>query len=217
MLIYRLHRTTMSSICIYCGSSFGNDPAFLEAAIRMGTSLAKGGHTLVYGGGNVGLMGAVADAALAAGGDVIGVIPEMLAERELAHDRLTTLHTVLTMHERKFRMAELSDGFIAMPGGIGTLEEIIEIFVWSQLGVHTKPCGILNISGFYDPLLACLEHMTSAQFLSAAHFSQLLVDDDPEVLLQRLLAFRPAAQGKWIERVSRDTSLAQSTQCDGRC
>lgn len=190
----------MSSICVYCGSSPGNDPVFLEAATQMGTCLAEGGHTLVYGGGNVGLMGAVADAALAAGGEVIGVIPEMLAERELAHDRLTTLHTVLTMHERKFRMAELSDAFVALPGGIGTLEEIVEIFVWLQLGVHDKPCGILNVAGFYDPLLAFLEHMTSSRFLSAGHLSQLLVAETPETLLQRLLAFRPLAQGKWIER-----------------
>lgn len=196
----------MSSICVYCGSSPGNDPAFLEAAANMGACLARGGHTLVYGGGNVGLMGAVADAALMAGGDVIGVIPEMLAERELAHDRLTTLHTVLTMHERKFRMAELSDGFIALPGGIGTLEEIIEIFVWAQLGVHAKPCGVLNINGFYDPLLSFLEHMASEQFLSAGHLAQLQVDSDPERLLASLLAFRPTAQGKWIERARAATA-----------
>jgi len=196
----------MSSICVYCGSSPGNDPAFLEAATRMGASLAQGGHKLVYGGGNVGLMGAVADAALMAGGEVIGVIPEMLAERELAHDRLTTLHTVLTMHERKFRMAELSDGFIAMPGGIGTLEEIIEIFVWSQLGVHTKPCGILNINGFYDPLLSFLEHMTSAQFLSSGHLAQLQVDSDPESLLSKMLSFRSVPQGKWIERAQNSSA-----------
>ena len=120
----------MPSICVYCGSSPGSDPAFMETARTLGRALAEGGHTLIYGGGKVGLMGAVADGALEAGGKVVGVIPEMLAERELAHGGLTTLHTVLTMHERKFRMASLSDGFIALPGGIGTLEEIIEIFVW---------------------------------------------------------------------------------------
>jgi uncharacterized protein (TIGR00730 family) len=189
----------MASICVYCGSSPGNDPAFREAAMRLGVCLAEGGHTLVYGGGKLGLMGAVADAALSAGGEVVGIIPEMLVKRELAHGGLTTLHTVLTMHERKFRMASMSDVFIAMPGGIGTLEEIIEIFVWAQLGVHSKPCAILNVSGFYDPLLNYLEHMASAQFLSRDHLSQLIVSDRPEVILSRALSYSPFPKTQRIE------------------
>jgi len=172
----------------------------METARSLGKSLADGGHTLVYGGGNVGLMGAVADGALEAGGKVIGVIPEMLAERELAHGGLTTLHTVLTMHERKFRMASLSDGFIALPGGIGTLEEIIEIFVWAQLGVHEKPYAILNVSGFYDPLLAYLEHMKASRFLTGEHLDQLIIGDNVEEVLNSVLTSKSVLSDKWMDR-----------------
>lgn len=168
--------------------------------MSLGRALAEGGHTLVYGGGKVGLMGAVADGALGAGGKVIGVIPEMLAERELAHGGLTTLHTVLTMHERKFRMASLSDGFIALPGGIGTLEEIIEIFVWAQLGVHEKPYAILNVNGFYDPLLAYLEHMKTSRFLTSEHLDQLIVGDKIEEVLSRVLTSKSVLSDKWMDR-----------------
>lgn len=178
----------MAAICVYCGSSPGHDPVFMEAATALGRCLAEGGHTLVYGGGKAGLMGAVADAVLNGGGQVIGVIPEMLAQRELAHGGLTSLHTVMTMHERKFRMASLSDGFIAMPGGIGTLEELVEIFTWSQLRVHAKPCAILNVNGFYEPLLYYMQHMVCAGFLGEDHLKQLLVSDEPSDVITQLIA-----------------------------
>jgi len=189
----------MSSICVYCGSSPGSDPAFLRAAREVGVLLAQRGHTLVYGGGNVGLMGMVADAAMTAGGRVIGVIPDNLARKELAHEGLTKLHVVASMHERKALMASLVDGFLALPGGVGTLEEIIEVFVWTQLGLHAKPCALLNVNGYYDPLAAFLTHMTDSRFLRAEQLSQLIIAREPSEALERLLSATPTVIEKWMD------------------
>ena len=193
----------MNSLCVFCGSNPGASPVYAEAVARLGRVVAARGMTLVYGGGRVGLMGVVAGAALAAGGKVIGVIPEALATRELAHDGLTELHVVGSMHERKARMSELSDGFLALPGGIGTLEEWFEVWTWSQLGFHPKPCGLLNVAGYYDHLLAFLDHVTAERFLNEAHRSMAIVGDDPELLLDRLAAWQPSHARKWIEAEER--------------
>ena len=192
----------MTSICVYCGSSPGSDPSFLQAAREVGTLLAKRGITLVYGGGNTGLMGALADATLAAGGHVVGVIPDHLVRMEVGHKGLTELHVVATMHERKAMMARLADGLLALPGGIGTLEEIIEAFVWMQLGLHAKPCALLNVNGYYNPLLKFLTHMTESRFLHAEQLSQLIVARDPAEALDRLVSFTPRVVEKWIDRVN---------------
>lgn len=193
----------MNSLCVFCGSSSGASPAYAEAAARLGRIVAERGMTLVYGGGRVGLMGVVASAALAAGGKVIGVIPQALATRELAHDGLTDLQVVGSMHERKARMSELSSGFLALPGGIGTLEEWFEVWTWSQLGFHPKPCGLLNVAGYYDHLLAFLDHVTAERFLREAHRSMAIVGDDPELLLDRLAAWQPPRARKWIDAEER--------------
>jgi uncharacterized protein (TIGR00730 family) len=166
----------------------------------MGAAVARQGFGLVYGGGNVGLMGVIADAALALGGEVIGVIPRSMVDKELAHRGLTRLHTVHSMHERKALMAELADAFIALPGGYGTLEEFCEILTWAQLGLHCKPCGLLNVEGFYDAYLAQIDHAVSARFIRAEHRSLIQVEPNPERLLQRLLHFRAPAIHKWIDR-----------------
>jgi hypothetical protein len=189
----------LNSLCVFCGSNPGASPVYGDAAARLGGALARRGLTLVYGGGRVGLMGVVADAALAAGGKVIGVIPEALATLELAHDGLTDLQVVGSMHERKARMSELADGFLALPGGIGTLEEWFEVWTWSQLGFQPKPCGLLEVAGYYRHLLAFLDHMTAQRFLSEPHRAMAIVDDDPERLLDRLAAYRPTSGRKWIE------------------
>ena len=180
----------MSRICVYCGSSFGASPAYAAVAAAFGAACAARGLTIVYGGGRVGLMGALADSALAAGGQVIGVIPTAMIEEERAHRQLTELIAVKTMHERKHRMAELSDSFVALPGGIGTLEEVTEIFTWLQLGLHLKPVGVLNALGFYDSLLALLAHMRAEGFLTAAHHAMLSVASDPDSLLDLVAAAR---------------------------
>ncbi|HEY0513995.1 MAG TPA: TIGR00730 family Rossman fold protein [Thermoanaerobaculia bacterium] len=189
----------MNSLCVFCGSSSGASPAYAEAASRFGRAAAGRGLTLIYGGGRVGLMGIVADAALAAGGTVIGVIPEALATRELAHAGVTELRVVASMHERKAMMSELADGFLALPGGIGTLEEWFEVWTWSQLGFQPKPCGLLNVAGYFDPLLAFLDHMTAERFLTAVHRSMAIVDDQPERLLDRLASYQPPRARKWID------------------
>ncbi len=190
----------MANVCVYCGSSPGSDPIFLEVATELGRYLAEEKHTLIYGGGNCGLMGAVADAALEAGGNVIGVIPGHLVEKEVAHAGLTELITVSNMHERKAKMAELSDCFIAMPGGVGTLEEIIEVFVWSQLDVHRKACGLLNIDGYFDELIAFLETMSEKRFLKEEQRQQLLVSDNPRELLSLLTSSEVQVIDKWMDR-----------------
>lgn len=190
----------MKSVCVFCGSSPGNDPVHAEGARAMGTEIARRGLTLVYGGGAVGLMGIVADAALAAGGEVHGVIPRALREKEVGHNGLTRLEVVETMHIRKARMAELSDGFVAMSGGIGTFEEIFEIWTWGQLGIHGKPLGFFNIAGFYDPLAAFLDNTASAGFLRQAHRDMAMTESDPAALLDKMAAYKPLAQIKWVEK-----------------
>ena len=170
----------MKSICVYCGANPGTLPIYRESAMRLGQLLAKARVQIVYGGGNVGLMGIIADAALAEGGHVLGVIPESLEKLEVAHRGLTELRIVRSMHERKLMMAEHSQAFIALPGGIGTAEEIFEVFTWSQLGIHLKPCGILNVGGFYDGFFQQIQRMVTDGFLRAEQAEQLIIDDDIE-------------------------------------
>lgn len=189
----------MYSICVFYGSSFGNDPAYEEAARSLGATFADRGITLVYGGGKVGLMGAVADAALEAAGEVIGAMPKALVEREIAHEQLTKLHIVGSMHERKALMSELANGFIALPGGNGALEEFFEILTWTQLGEHRKPCGLLNVGGYYDPLLAVFDHMVANGFLSQEHRSIVQVKASPEDMLRALSRYLPPETIKWID------------------
>lgn len=193
----------MERICVFCGSSPGADAAYAEAAADLGRTLAKRGLGLVYGGGHVGLMGVLANAALAAGGRVTGVIPEALAAKELAHKGLTDLVVVASMHERKALMSELSDAFIALPGGIGTLEEWFEVWTWSQLGFQPKPCGMLNVAGYYGHLLAFLDHMTTERFLSPPHRSMAIVEERADRLLDRLASYQPPHATKWIDRAER--------------
>jgi uncharacterized protein (TIGR00730 family) len=187
-------------ICVYCGSSPGASPAYAAAAAEVGRELAGRGIGLVYGGGNVGLMGTVADAALAAGGEAIGVIPEALVAREVAHSGLTELHVVESMHERKALMADLADAFVALPGGLGTLEELFEILTWAQLGLHRKPSGLVNVAGYYDGLVAFLAHAVAERLLRPEHAELLLVDERPAPLLDRLATTRPPVLPKWIDR-----------------
>lgn len=196
----------LKAVCIYCGSSLGLLPDYSLAARGVGRLLAEQGITLVYGGGNVGLMGAAADGALEAGGKVIGVIPQALAAKELAHFGVTELHRVGSMHERKTLMAELSDGFVALPGGIGTLEEIFEVFTWTQLGFQSKPCAFLNVAGYYDELLAFLAKAVEQRFLREEHLQSLLVDTDMKRLLARMAAWEQAASDKWIDRPAKGLS-----------
>jgi uncharacterized protein (TIGR00730 family) len=185
-------------ICVFCGSSSGSRPAYTEAAEKLGRFLAEQRITLIYGGGRVGLMGTLANAVLAADGEVIGIIPHSLVLREVAHQGLTDLRVVQTMHERKALMAELSEAFVAMPGGFGTLDEFCEILTWAQLGLHRKPCGILNVCGYFDPLLRLLEHAVSEGFLRAEHNKMLIVEDDPATLLKKLSAYKAPHTEKWI-------------------
>ena len=188
----------MQRICVFCGSSPGGDPAYFDAAQEMGREIAARNLTLVYGGGHVGLMGAIADAVLSAGGSVIGVIPHALAVREIAHQRLTRLHVVGSMHERKAMMADLSDAFVALPGGFGTYEEFFEAVTWTQLGVHKKPCGLLNVAGFYDPLVQFLDNAVSEQFVRPQHRSTILVDTHPGRLIDQLGRVQLPDVPKWI-------------------
>jgi uncharacterized protein (TIGR00730 family) len=174
------------ALAVYCGSRFGDAPAFERSARAVGDLLGRAGDTLVYGGGRVGLMGAVADATLAAGGRVVGVIPQALMDREVGHRGLTELHVVQTMHERKQLMATRADAFIALPGGIGTLEELYEVWSWQQLGYHDKPVGLLNVDGYYDALLSFMRVTSLRGFVSEAQAAALMVDDDAERLLARL-------------------------------
>jgi uncharacterized protein (TIGR00730 family) len=187
------------SLCVFCGSSSGHRSNYAEAARRLGAALARRGLELVYGAGHVGLMGVLADAVLAAGGRVVGVIPQSLVERELAHTRLTELHVVRTMHERKALMADRADAFLALPGGFGTADELFEILTWLQLGIHDKPVGLLNVGGYFDPLLAWIDRSVAEGFLREQHRGALLVGEEPEALLDAVLT-RPAppAVEKWI-------------------
>ncbi len=189
----------MQSVCVFCGSSSGTDPAYVEAAASLGRLLAAEGLTLVYGGACVGLMGAVADATLAAGGRAVGVLPDFLRRKELAHPRLSELHVVSSMHERKARMAELAEGFIALPGGMGTLEEFCEIITWAQLGLHEKPCGLLNIQRYYDPLIEFVDRMASEGFVKEKHKGLVLSAETPEEILTAMRAFTPIRIEKWLD------------------
>jgi uncharacterized protein (TIGR00730 family) len=194
----------MKRLCVFCGSNSGSPPAYAAAARDLGRRLVARGLGLVFGGGHVGLMGVVADAALEAGGEVIGVIPQALVDKELAHGRLTALRVVASMHERKAVMADLADGFAALPGGYGTADETFEILTWAQLGLHAKPVGLLNTAGFFDPLLAWLDRAVADGFLRPAHRRLLRVANSPEQLLDLLTAFRPEpATGKWLDRDER--------------
>jgi len=190
----------MKRVCVYCGSSTGNQPVYREAAEAMGSILAARGIGLVYGGGNVGLMGLVADAVLAGGGEVIGVIPQSLADREIAHAGVTDLRIVDSMHTRKWMMADLSDAFIAMPGGFGTFEEFFEAVTWTQLGVHRKPCGLLNAGGFYSPLAIFIDQAVTEGFIKPVHRATVIVDDDPARLLDGLASVTLPDVPKWIRR-----------------
>lgn len=189
----------LRSVCVFCGSAVGDDVRFAEAARDFGGRVARGGLRLVYGGGSVGLMGVLADAALSAGGTVSGVIPRTLFEREVGHRGLSELHIVETMHERKALMAQQSDAFIALPGGVGTLEELFEVWTWALLGVHGKPCALLNVAGYFDPLLVFIDRMIQQGFLLAQYRELLLVDDDAARLLERLPQFRPPPTPKWLD------------------
>lgn len=181
----------LRSICVFCGASSGHDPRYAAAAAVVGERLASHGIRLVYGGGHLGLMGAVADAALAAGGRVVGVIPRGLVDRELAHRGVSELRIVDTLHQRKAVMAELSDGFIALPGGLGTLEELAEVLSWAQLDLHTKPIGLLDVGGYFRELEGFLDHAVAEGFIAERHRRLLLVDDDIERLLEAFAAWRP--------------------------
>lgn len=189
-------------ICVYCGSNSGNNPAHRTAAHALGAFLADAGIGLVYGGGHVGLMGAVADGALSKSGEVIGVIPQSLMEKELGHGGVTELRVVTSMHERKQMMVDLSDGFIALPGGFGTLDELFETLTWLQLSFHDKPVGLLNVGGFFDGLVDFIGHMSRNGFLKPEHAACMLVENDPVRLIERMETFRPPDLGKWIEKLA---------------
>ena len=189
---------TIKKLCVFCGSSLGRNPDYSAAATAFGTLLVQRGITLVYGGGGTGMMGVVADAVLAAGGQAIGVIPFALRTKELAHAGLTEMHVVATMHERKSLMADLSDGFVALPGGIGTLDEFCEIFTWLQLGIHHKPCGVLNVAGYFDGFLAFLDHALKEGFLRPEFRDPLLVSKDGSELLSRFQGWEPPETMRWV-------------------
>lgn len=190
-------------ICVFCGSSRGARPEYQRAAEELGCYLAAHKIGLVYGGGNVGLMGVLSDAALAAGGEVIGVIPQPMVRRELANHAVTELHIVNSMHERKAMMADLADAFIALPGGFGTFDEFCEALTWSQLGIHKKPCGLLNVENYYAPLLAMFDHSVAEKFLRPENRSLVLSDSTVEGLVEQLRQYRPTAEEKWVDRARR--------------
>lgn len=191
--------TDLRRICVFCGSSAGEDPRYLEAAAEMGRSLAEEGLALVYGGSRIGIMGRIADTVLEEGGRVTGIIPEALVEREVAHRDLTDLRVVASMHERKALMAGLADAFVALPGGLGTLEEFCEVLTWGQLGLHGKPCGILDVRSYYQPLVRFLDHMLKEGFLGPNHRRMVLVEEDPGELLSRLRNYEPPPVPRWID------------------
>ena len=193
----------MKRICVFCGSSPGFRPVYAEAARATGRLLVERGIGLVYGGGNVGLMGEVADAVLAAGGEVTGVIPRALMEREVGHRGLTELHVVGTMHERKALMVDLSDGFVALPGGYGTLDELCEALTWAQLGIHARPCGVLNVEGYFDPLLALFDHAVREGFIRESHRALVLQATGPAALLDAMASFQAPGTEKWIREGDR--------------
>ncbi|MBS3964816.1 MAG: TIGR00730 family Rossman fold protein [Methylomonas sp.] len=191
---------TIKRLCVYCGSSPGRNQAYLAAADQLAAVMVAADITLVYGGAGIGIMGRLADSVLAAGGEVIGVIPAALAHKEVAHPRLTELHVTDSMHERKMKMAELADAFIALPGGIGTLEELFEIWTWAQLGIHAKPCGLLNAEGYFDALIAFLDHMAEQQFVKPEHRAMLLVESNPGTLIELCVSYLPPPTSQWLKR-----------------
>jgi uncharacterized protein (TIGR00730 family) len=190
----------MKSITVFCGSNSGFRTEYAEAAKNLARCFVEQNIRLVYGGGNVGLMGIIADEVMRRGGAVVGIIPESLDQKEVGHRGITELRVVESMHERKAQMAELADGFIAMPGGIGTFEEFFEILTWAQLGFHDKPCAILNIAGYYDGLLALCDNAVSEGFLRPAHRQLILADSDPEILLEKMRNLKPIPVEKWIDK-----------------
>ncbi|MDD1618496.1 MAG: hypothetical protein CG438_582 [Methylococcaceae bacterium NSP1-1] len=190
--------TPINSICVYCGSSPGRIEAYGSAGCALAKSLVSRNIRLVYGGAGIGIMGMVADQVLKLGGQAIGVIPKALAHKEVAHKNLTELHVTQSMHERKMLMAELSDGFIALPGGIGTLEELFEIWTWAQLGFHNKPCGLLNVEGYYDSLIGFLDHVLAEQFVKKDHHAMLIVETNPDALLDHYINYQPPAVRHWV-------------------
>jgi uncharacterized protein (TIGR00730 family) len=188
----------MKRICVYCGSNPGRQPVYREAAAALGRELVERNIGLVYGGAGIGMMGAVADAVLENGGEAIGVIPQSLATREVAHKRLSELIVVTSMHERKAMMAELADGFVALPGGWGTFEEIFEILTWAQLGIHAKPCGLLNVANYFDHLALFLQHAMDERFVREEYKPMIIMEQQPELLLDRFASYQPPKVRKWI-------------------
>jgi uncharacterized protein (TIGR00730 family) len=190
----------LKRVCVFSGSSPGARPGYREMARELGQALARGGLGIVYGGARVGLMGVLADAALESGGEVIGVMPRALADKELAHAGLTELRVVSSMHERKQQMSDLADGFVALPGGMGTVEELTEVLTWAQLGIHRKPCGVMNVEGYYDRLIHFLDHAVAERFVTPAHRSMLVVATTPGELLQAFRSYQAPAVAKWMDR-----------------
>lgn len=192
----------IKKLCVYCGSSTGSNNEFAEGARELARTLLENNIELVYGGASIGMMGVLADAVLNGGGKVTGIIPEDLMSKEVAHSKITELRVVASMHERKALMADISDGFVALPGGIGTIEEIFEIFTWAQLGFHRKPVGFLNINGYFDPLIRFLDQAVEEQFFSPLHRSILIVEREPDILLQKFSTYVSPVTKKWIDRES---------------
>jgi uncharacterized protein (TIGR00730 family) len=194
-------KSNLRRVCVFCGSSSGKRTEYTEAAIKLGCEMAQQNIGLVYGGGDVGLMGVIADTVMSEGGEVIGVIPQFLAQREIAHKDLTELRIVDSMHERKALMSELSDGFVALPGGIGTFEELIEVLTWQQLGVQAKPCAVLNTCGYFEHMLEQLDHAVDEEFLKPIHRDMLLVTSSPADLLTLLTNYKHSHSDKWMDRI----------------
>lgn len=192
----------MKRICVFCGSNSGNDPLYSETAVTVGKFFAEQNIELVYGGGRVGLMGKIADTVMANGGKVIGIIPKGLSDREVAHQGLTELHIVDSMHTRKALMAELSDGFIALPGGVGTFEEFCEIVTWAQLGIHTKPCALMNVGGFYDAFITMFDYSMEQGFIRPQHRALVLVESEIEKIYSLMKDYRPPVIEKWLDKKS---------------
>lgn len=190
----------MKAVCVYCGSATGARPVYAEAARAFGRALVENDLSLVYGGGRVGLMGLIADEVLAAGGRAVGVIPELLLAKEVGHTDLTELHVVPDMHERKKKMADLSDAFVAMPGGVGTFEEFFEVYTWAQLGYHQKPVGLLDVNGYYDPLMAMLRHTVEEGFMREAYLDFIQVAAEPGEMIAKLKSYTPPTHDKWSEK-----------------
>ena len=199
---------SLKSICVYCGSNSGDKPVYVEQATLLGKRIAEENMTLVYGGGNVGLMGTVANAVLESGGEVIGIIPQQLVDWEVAHHNVTKLEIVTTMHQRKSRMFELSDAFVALPGGFGTMEEIFEMLTWRQLGISQKPCAFLDVDGFYQPLISMIDSMVEHRFLHPDQRNDLWQGQDIDALLAWMNAYQPAQSSKWLEEKRRKALMS---------